>query len=108
MNKQEILEEIKRLKAENERLESELIDFKLPNNYDDMTDEEKKAYHKKQESLKRKALRDMENFSLVKNTETKFSYPKSKSNIFKFSKEVGKLKTIKIERNNFKKSIPRI
>lgn len=106
MNKQELLEEIKRLREENERLESELIDFKLPKNYNDMSDDEKKAYHKKQEELKKNALKDMENFSQVKNTEAKFSYPKSKLSAFKFSKEVGKLKTIKIERNNFKKSIP--
>ena len=106
MNEQELLEEIKRLKEEYKRLESELIDFKLPDNYNDMTEDEKKAYHKKQEEIKKKALLDVENYSQVKNTLTKFSRPKSKPNVYKFSKDVGKLVTIKIERNNFKKSIP--
>ena len=106
MNKEEILEEIKRLKAENERLKSELIDFKLPNNYKDMSEEEKKAYHKKQNELKKQALLDIENYSQVKNDQTKFSYPKTKSIVFKFAKEVGMLATIPIERTSFKKTIP--
>lgn len=106
MNREEILKEIKRLKEENERLKSELIDFKLPKNYNEMSDEDKKAYHKKQKELKVQALKDIENFSQVRNRQAKFSYPKSKSIAYKFVKDIGSLNTIQIERNSFKKSIP--
>ena len=106
MNRDEILKEIKRLKEENERLKSELIDFKLPKNYNEMSEDEKKAYHKKQKELKTKALMDMENFSRVRDHHAKFSYPKTKSIVFKFVKDVGSLNSIQIERDSFKKSIP--
>lgn len=106
MNKEEILQEIKRLKEENERLKSEIIDFKLPKNYNEMTPTEQQAYHKKQKELKQKALSDMSNYSVVKNNHTKFSRPKSKAVLHKFVRDVGLLGSIPIERDAFRKSIP--
>lgn len=106
MNKEEILQEIKRLKEENERLKTEIIDFKLPKNYNEMTPEQQQAYHKKQKELKEKALADMSNYSVVKNDHTKFSCPKTKAILHKFIRDVGALGTIPIERDSFKKTIP--
>ena len=73
-NRDEILEEIKKLKAQIKELSEQLIDFELPKNYDKMSDEEKKAYHKKQEKLKKEALNNMDNYSVVVNDHTMVTY----------------------------------
>ena len=56
MEREEILEQIKKLKKQLEDLNGQIIDFELPKNYDKMSKEEQKAYHKKQEKLKKDAL----------------------------------------------------
>ena len=76
--KEEILEEIKKLKEQLKELDDQVIDFVLPKNYDKMSDEEKKAYHAKQEKLKKEALKNSDNYSVVVNSHTMVSYPKSK------------------------------
>ena len=104
--KEEILEEIKKIKQKLKELDDKLIDFELPKNYDKMTDAEKKAYHKKQDKLKKEALNNMDNYSVVVNGYTMVKYPKNKAVINKFAREHRVLNTIPLIRDAFKKSIP--
>lgn len=104
--KEEILEEIKKIKQKLKELDDKLIDFELPKNYDKMTDAEKKAYHKKQDKLKKEALNNMDNYSVVVNDYTMVSYPKNKAVTNKFAREHRVLYTIALIRDAFKKSIP--
>ena len=104
--KEEILEEIKKLKAQLKELDDQIIDFELPKNYDKMSDEEKKAYHAKQEKLIKEALKNMDNYSVVVSSHTMVSYPKSKAIVNKFSRDVGKLTSIKLVRDTFKRNVP--
>ena len=90
MEREEILEKIEQLKKQLEELNGQIIDFELPKNYEKMSKEEKKAYHKKQEQLKRKALGDMENYSVVGDNYTMVTYPKTRSIVAAFKKEVWK------------------
>ena len=104
---EEILEEIKKLKAKIKELGEQLIDFELPKNYDKMTQEEKQAYHQKQDKLKKEALNNMDNYSVVVEDHTMVTYPKTKAIVNKFAREVGKiLTTIPLVRDTFKRSIP--
>ena len=104
MEREEILEQIKKLKKQLEDLNGQIIDFELPKNYDKMSKEEQKAYHKKQEKLKKDALKNMDNYSVVENNYTMVSYPKNRAIVGPFKKEVGKLTTIPIERDTFKRT----
>ena len=104
--KEEILEEIKKIKQKLKELDDKLIDFELPKNYDKMTDAEKKAYHKKQDKLKKEALNNMDNYSVVVNDYTMVSYPKNKAVVNKFAREHRVLYTIALIRDAFKKCIP--
>ena len=106
MEREEILEKIEALKKQIEDLNGQIIDFELPKNYDKMSKEEKKAYHKKQEQLKRAALNDMDNYSVVVNNHTMVSYPKNRAIVGSFKKDVGKLSTIELERDIFKRTTP--
>lgn len=107
MNEREqILEEIENLKKQLEELDGKFIDFELPKNYDKMSDEEKKAYHKKQEKLKKEALKNMDNYSVVTNGYTMVSYPKNKASISQFMRDVGALSTIPLTRDTFNRVIP--
>lgn len=103
--REQILEEIKRLKQEIAELQDQFIDFELPKNYDKMTEEEKKAYHKKQDSLKRAALNDMDNYSVVK-SHTMVSYPKNRAIARTFLREAVRFDSIPLERKTFGKDIP--
>ncbi len=103
--KEEILEEIKKLKDQLKELDDQLIDFELPKNYDKMTDAEKKAYHAKQEKLKKEALKNTDNYSVVVDNHTMVSYPKSKAIVNKFARDVGGLKSLKLVRDTFKRNI---
>lgn len=105
MDEKEILEEIKRLKAQIKDLEDQIIDFDLPKNYNSMSEEEKKAYHQKQDKLKREALKNMDNYSVVKNDYTMVSYPKTRAIVNKFAKDVGKLTSIPLIRETFKRNV---
>ena len=80
--KEKILEEIEKLKKRIEELNASFIDFELPKNYDKMTKEEQQAYHKKQEKLKKQALENMNNYSVVSKNYTIVSYPKNKTVAF--------------------------
>ena len=104
--KEEILEEIKKIKQKLKELDDKLIDFELPKNYDKMTDAEKKAYHKKQDKLKKEALKNMDNYSVVVSDYTMVKYPKNKAIVNKFGRENRVLHTIALVRDAFKKSIP--
>lgn len=104
--KEEILEEIKKIKQKLKELDDKLIDFELPKNYDKMTDTEKKAYHKKQDKLKKEALKNMDNYSVVVSDYTMVKYPKNKAIVNKFGREHRVLHTIALVRDAFKKSIP--
>ncbi len=107
MNEREqILEEIENLKKQLEELDGMFIDFELPKNYDKMSDEEKKAYHKKQEKLKKEALKNMDNYSVVTNGYTMVSYPKNKASVSQFMRDVGTLSTIPLTRDTFNRVIP--
>ena len=76
MEREEILEQIERLKKQLEELNSKIIDFELPNNYDKMSKEEKKAYHKKQDKLKKEVLANLDNYSVIVDDHTIVKYPK--------------------------------
>lgn len=104
--KQEILEEIKRIKQQLKELDDQIIDFELPKNYDKMSEEEKKAYHKRQDKLKQEALKNMDNYSVVVNDYTMVKYPKGNNSVFAFAKEFGSLTTIPLVRDTFKRAIP--
>lgn len=103
--KEQIMNEIERLKKQLEDLSGQLIDFELPKNYDQMTEEEKKAYHKKQDSLKLQAMKNMNNYSVVR-SHTMVSYPLNRSCARNFLREVGALTSIPLERDTFKRTIP--
>lgn len=103
-SREEILEEIKRLKQQLKEVEESMIDFELPKNYDKMTNEEKKAYHKKQERLKKEALADMNNYSVVSKNYAMVSYPEKKASVGAFKKDVGTLTSIPLERDTFKRT----
>lgn len=104
--KQKILEEIKKLKQQLKELDDQIIDFELPKNYDKMSDEEKKAYHKRQDKLKLEALNNMDNYSVVVNDYTMVKYPKGNNSVFAFAKEFGTLTTIPLVRETFRRVIP--
>lgn len=104
--KQKILEEIKKLKEQIKELGEQIIDFELPKNYDKMSEEEKKAYHQKQDKLKKSAMANMDNYSVVKNDYTMVKYPKAKPSVFAFAKEFGLLTTIPLQRDTFKRVVP--
>ena len=104
MEREEILEQIEKLKKQLEELNGQIIDFELPKNYDKMSNEEKKAYHKKQDQLKKQALKNMDNYSVVEADYTMVSYPKNKDIVGAFKKDVGKLTTIPLERDTFKRT----
>lgn len=104
MEREEILEQIEKLKKQLEDLNGQIIDFELPKNYDKMSNEEKKAYHKKQDQLKKQALKNMDNYSVVETDYTMVSYPKNKDIVGSFKKDVGKLTTIPLERDTFKRT----
>ena len=105
MEDKEILEEIKRLKQEIEELKGQLIDFELPKNYDQMSDEEKTAYQQKQKNLKKAALANMDNYSVIVNDYTVAKYPKNKNLVKKFAKEVGNLSSVSLERGMFTRTV---
>jgi len=104
MEREEILEQIEKLKKQLEDLNGQIIDFELPKNYDKMSKEEKQAYHKKQEQLKKQALKNMNNYSVVEDGYTMVSYPKNRNIVNAFKKDVGKLSTIPLERDTFKRT----
>ena len=104
-SKEEILEEIKRLKQQLKELGEQIIDFELPKNYDKMSDEEKKAYHKRQDELKRKALENMDNYSVIVNDYAIVKYPSNKTIVKKFAREVAPFSVIPLERDTFKKTV---
>lgn len=106
MENNEILEEIKKLKNQIDELNLQIIDFKLPKNYEKMSDDEKKAYQQRQEQLKKQALKDLDNYSVVTNNYTMVSYPKKKNIVVAFLKDVGSLSSIPLERDTFKRVIP--
>lgn len=106
MEKEEILQEIEMLKKQLKELDDKVIDFALPKNYDKMTEDEKKAYQKNQEELKKQALKDMNNYSVVANDYTMVKYPKNRRIVPKFLSDVGSLSSIPIERDIFKRTIP--
>ena len=106
MEREEILEKIEALKKQIEDLNGQIIDFELPKNYDKMSKEEKKAYHKKQEQLKKAALKDMDNYSVVGDNYTMVTYPKNRAIVNSFRRDVGKLSTIELERDTFKRTTP--
>ena len=54
-----------------------------------MTEEEKKAYHQKQDKLKKEALSNMDNYSVVVNDHTMVTYPKTRLIVNKFARENG-------------------
>jgi len=103
MEREEILEQIEKLKKQLEDLNGQIIDFELPKNYDKMSKEEKQAYHKKQEQLKKQALKNMNNYSVVEDGYTMVSYPKNRNIVNAFKKDVGKLSTIPLERDTFRR-----
>jgi len=104
--KEKILEEIEQLKKRLEELNDSFIDFELPKNYDKMTKEEQKAYHKKQEKLKKAALEDMSNYSVVSKNCTMVSYPENRTIVNSFKRDVGVLSSIPLERDTFKRTTP--
>ena len=104
MEREEILEQIEKLKKQLEDLNGQIIDFELPKNYDKMSKEEKQAYHKKQEQLKKQALKNMNNYSVVEDGYTMVSYPKNRNIVGLFKKDVGNLSTIPLERDTFKRT----
>ncbi len=106
MERKEILEQIEQLKKKIEELQGRFIDFELPKNYDKMSKEEQKAYHKEQKKLKQEALREMDNYSVVTNDHTMVAFPKKRAGLISFKREVGELSTIPLERDTFKRSIP--
>lgn len=107
MNEREqILEEIENLKKQLAELDGKFIDFELPKNYGKMTEEEKKAYHKKQDKLKKEALRNMNNYSVVTNGYTMVSYPKNKNVARDFMRDLGVLRSIPLERGTFNRVVP--
>lgn len=106
MEKKEILEEIENLKRQIEELKGQFIDLDLPKNYDAMTEEEKKTYHKKQDKLKKEALSDMSNYSVVNDDYTIVSYPKNKNIVNRFMREVGEFSSIPLERDTFNRVVP--
>ena len=106
MEREEILEQIERLKKQLEELNSKIIDFELPNNYDKMSKEEKKAYHKKQEKLKKEALANLDNYSVIVDDHTIVKYPKNKEVARLLKKSVGGLTSIPLERDTFKRTTP--
>lgn len=106
MENEEILEEIKQLKKQIDELGRQVIDFKLPKNYEQMSEEEKKAYQKRQEQLKKQALKELDNYSVVLNDYTMVSYPKNKNIVVSFLRDVGSLSSIPLERDTFKRTIP--
>lgn len=103
--REQILEEIKRLKQEIAELQDQFIDFELPKNYDKMSKEEKNAYHKKQDSLKQEAFKDINNYSVVK-SHTMVSYPKNKNTVKKFAQENASINSIPLETKTFGRDIP--
>lgn len=105
-SKEEILEKIKSLKKQLEDLNSQIIDFDLPKNYNQMSDEEKKAYQQKQDMLKKQALSDIENYSVIINDYTMVKYPEKRSIVPIFIRDVGSLSALPIERGTFTKTIP--
>ena len=104
MDRKEILEQIEKIKKQIEELNGQFIDFDLPKNYDKMSKEEKKAYHKKQEQLKRQALKDMKNYSVVDNNYTMVTYPKNRASVVAFKRDVRTLSSIPLERDVFKRT----
>lgn len=104
MEREEILEQIEKLKKQLEDLNGQIIDFELPKNYDKMSKEEKQAYHKKQAQLKKQALKNMNNYSVVEDGYTMVSYPKNRNIVGLFKKDVGNLSTIPLERDTFKRT----
>ncbi len=102
--KEKILEEIERIKKRLEELNNSFIDFELPKNYDKMTKEEQKAYHKNQEKLKKAALENMSNYSVVSKNYTMVSYPENKASVSSFKREFGILSSIPLERDTFKRT----
>ena len=102
--REQILEEIEKLKKRLEELNASFIDFELPKNYDKMTKEEKKAYHKQQDKLKKAALEDMSNYSVVSPNYAMVTYPKDKSIVAPFKRDVGTLSSIPLERDTFKRT----
>lgn len=104
--REQILEEIENLKKRLEELNNSFIDFELPKNYDKMTKEEQKAYHKKQEKLKKAALEDMSNYSVVSKNCTMVSYPENRTIVNSFKRDVGVLSSIPLERDTFKRTTP--
>ena len=104
MKKDEILEQIKNLKKQIEELNSQFIDFDLPKNYSKMTKEEKTAYHKIQDKLKKAALKNMDNYSVVKNYYTIVKYPNNRAVIGITKRQVGSLSSHALERDTFKRT----
>ena len=104
MKKEEILEQIKNLKKQIEELSQELIDFELPKNYSKMTKEERVAYHKKQDKLKKAALKNMDNYSVVENNYTMVKYPKNRAIIGFVKRQIGTLTSLSLERDTFKRT----
>lgn len=102
--REQILEEIEKLKKKLEELNSSFIDFELPKNYEKMTKEEQKAYHKHQDKLKKAALEDMSNYSVVSKNYTMVSYPKNRTIVAPFKRDVGTLSSIPLERDTFKRT----
>ena len=105
-SKEEILEKIKSLKKQLEDLNNQIIDFDLPKNYNQMSDEEKKAYQQRQDMLKKQALSDIENYSVIINDYTMVKYPEKRSIVPLFIRDVGSLSALPIERGTFTKTIP--
>lgn len=105
-DREQILEEIERLKKRLEELNDSIIDLELPKNYDKMTKEEQKAYHKKQEKLRRAALENMDNYSVVSKNHTMVSYPEERSIVGLFKNDVGTLSSLPLERDTFKRTTP--
>lgn len=105
-SKQQILDEINSLKKQIEELNGKIIDLEPPKGFDKMTEEEKKAYKKKQDKIKKQALRDMNNYSVVVSDHTMVSFPKNKSVVNSFAREVKFLTSIPLLRDTFTRIVP--
>lgn len=105
-SKEQILDEIEKLKKQIEELNGKIIDKELPKDYEKMSEEEKKAYKKRQDKLKKEALMNIDNYSVVVNNHTMVSYSKNKAMVNSFVRDVGKLSSIPLTRDTFTRTVP--